>query len=151
MVTKFKPFTRDELEKLIKEALDPMCLYSEDAFMLLLGTCAQESHFGIYRRQIRGPARGIMQMEPPTFAWLKGKYRNRYKELHNVQFKDLEFNDIASIQYARLRYLVVPKPLPKKDDMEGIWSYYKQYYNSYLGSATRKEFMMNWKKYVEEG
>lgn len=50
----------DNIKNLITETLTELGLYSDDARDLLLGTCAQESAFGKYRKQLGGgPALGI--------------------------------------------------------------------------------------------
>lgn len=51
---------------IIRPTLVEMGHYSPAAEALLLGTAAHESHGGRYLSQIRGPARGIYQMEPAT-------------------------------------------------------------------------------------
>ena len=45
-----------------ESTLKAIDLYSDEAVSLMLGTCAQESAFGRYRRQLgNGPALGIYQ------------------------------------------------------------------------------------------
>lgn len=73
-------FDKNQFRSLILRVLtnvDP-ALCSDAAVNLLLGTAAQESEFGKYIRQIRGPALGVFQMEPATFDWLRDKYSLKY-------------------------------------------------------------------------
>lgn len=145
---KYKPLTKEQLSKIIYDATYPLGLYSKAVLNLLLATCAQESHFGTYRRQIHGPAVGIFQIEPATFNWLKGKYREKYPVVEQYQIDDLEFDDQASAMFARLRYYAYYQPLPNADDLEGLWKYYKRVYNTFKGAATKEEFMRNWERFV---
>ena len=58
---------RQLVEDTLKQ-LDPVVKYTQDAAELCLGTIAQESAYGKYRKQIGGgPGLGIVQMEPDTF------------------------------------------------------------------------------------
>lgn len=145
---KYQPFTKAQLAQIIFEALDPLGLYSGAALNLLLGTCAQESHMGTYRRQIRGPAVGIFQMEPTTFYWLKGKYRKRFPSIVPVYSDHLEHDDHAAAIFCRLRYLADPKPLPPANDIAALGAYWKRVYNTYLGKGTVEEFLDNWKRFI---
>ena len=40
------------------------------------------------------------------------------------------------------------KELPSRFNFNDVWLYYKKYYNSYQGSATKEEFEKNYLKYV---
>ena len=139
---------KEHLKELIENALKEYGLYSENAVNLLLGTAAQESKFGFYLRQLGGgPARGIFQMEEPTFDWLKGKYGERYG-LEDVEFKDLVWNLKAAAVFCRLRYLVDSLPLPDLNDIQGMARYWKRVYNTHKGKGTAAEFILNYNKYV---
>jgi len=39
--------------------------------------------------------------------------------------------------------------LPDHNDLEGMWKFYKRFYNSYLGAAIKEQFYANYKKYVK--
>ena len=139
---------KEHLKELIENALKEYDLYSESAVMLLLGTAAQESKFGFYLRQLGGgPARGIFQIEEPTFDWLKGKYAEKYG-LEGVEFGDLIWNLKAAAVFCRLRYLVDSLPLPASTDIPGMARYWKRVYNTHLGAGTAAEFILNYNKYV---
>ena len=146
---KYKPFTTQALSQIIYDALHSLDLYSESALKLLLGTCAQESHFGTYRKQIHGPAVGIFQMEPNTFNWLKDKYKAKFPSINDYEINDLEFNDKAAAIFCRLRYLADPHPLPPADNLNAIATYWKRVYNTYLGSGTVQEFLDNYRRFVD--
>lgn len=122
--------TRGELAAVIKDSLTPLRLYSDRALVLLLGTCAIESAFGRYRRQLgHGPALGIYQMEPSTFRWLRTKYGKRYPAISEYSFADQQSEDDQATVMARLRYLSIPDPLPASDDLEGQATYWRKWYN----------------------
>lgn len=148
----------DSIKNLITETLTELDLYSDDARDLLLGTCAQESAFGKYRKQLGGgPALGIFQMEPNTFNdivnnYLKYKPELRQKVLEVASTNDfraaeLVNNDKLACAMARVHYLRVPKAIPH--GLEEQAAYYKQYYNTPLGAATVDEYIKNYHKYVE--
>lgn len=136
----------NDLRRLIKSVLTDVDLYSENAEELLVFTAATESMLGEYLYQIKGPARGIFQMEPTTE---KDIWENclRYKDsLHNrvsnyCTFADdsLTFNLGYQIVMARIHYLRVPEKLPNKDDVQAMAAYYKKYWNTIKGKANITE------------
>jgi len=139
-------FDKSQFKSLIEEVLKEFSLYSEAAVNLLLGTAAQESQFGTYLKQLgNGPALGIFQMERPTFNWLKNVYEKKYP-IGN--FEELKYNLKQAILLCRLRYKVMPEPLPAHDDLPGMAVYWKKYYNTQLGAGTIEEFKKNYKKFV---
>ena len=132
---------------------------SEASVILVLGTIAKESDFGLYTRQIQGPALGICQTEPDTLAWLVEDVleRPRYgalKALWDVYRSDLspelaiETSWPASIFMCRLRYWVVPAPLPGKNDLEGLAEYWDSEYNINPTAGFPHEWIEKYKKYV---
>lgn len=148
---------KDELRKLISDTLRGIGLYSDHAVELLMGTCAQESHLGKYRRQIGGgPALGIFQMEPATFTDIHMNFLRFKPELLKKVMKaagvtalrasDLVDNDSLAVCMARVHYLRVKEALPA--DLPGWAGYWKRYYNTPLGKGKESEFVENYKKYV---
>jgi hypothetical protein len=143
-------YDKRQFEDLIKRVLRDTDaeLLSDAAINLLLGTAAQESAFGTYLRQIRGPAIGAFQMEPATFDWLRNKYKERYPHLEQCEAQDMEWDMGLAIVMARLRYRVVSAPLPTADDVAALATYWKKYYNTVAGAGTVEEFVENWGRYV---
>lgn len=139
---------KNQFRDLIERVLGEYDLHSEAAVNLLLGTAAQESHFGTYIRQIRGPARGVFQMEPATFEWLQRHYSDKYPDIKERRFEELEWDLRLAIIFARLRYRVVPDPLPRADVIESLAEYWKQYYNTVHGAGTVEEFVKNYNRFV---
>lgn len=145
------------LKALITSVLKELGLHSDNAVNLLMGTAAQESHLGKYRKQIGGgPALGIFQMEPATFNDIVKNYL-RFKPGLTVKIEgvarvcrfhaeDIENNDLLAICMARVHYLRVSEAIPS--DVEGMARYWKRYYNTPLGKGTVEEFIANYKKLV---
>lgn len=145
------------LENLITSVLKELNLHTDNAVNLLMGTAAQESHLGRYRKQLGGgPALGIFQMEPATFDDIVKNYL-RYKpelaariervaRISRFKAEDLENNDLLATCMARVHYLRVREAIPS--DLEGWARYWKRYYNTPLGKGTEEEFIANYKKLV---
>ena len=148
---------KDDFSDLVLNVLSEIGLCSPDSVQLLLGTCAQESAFGKYRRQLGGgPALGIFQMEPATFMDIVENYLNYKPELKEKILKvsgiddlnnpeDLVFNDRLAICMARVHYLRVKEAIPS--DLDGWARYWKKYYNTPKGKGTEYEFVCNYKRY----
>lgn len=148
-----------ELRDLIRSTLTPLGLYSADAEELLVATCAQESHLGVYRQQIGGPALGIYQMEPEDFYDIWKNYLAYHPQLADairalntstvgVIPGELINNDAFATAMARVHYLRAPGTLPAAADLEAIWAYYKAHYNTPAGAATHDQFIANYHRYV---
>lgn len=145
------------LENLITSVLKELNLHSDNAVNLLMGTAAQESHLGRYRKQLGGgPALGIFQMEPATFDDIVKNYL-RYKpelaariervaRISRFKAEDIENNDLLAICMARVHYLRVREAIPS--DLEGWARYWKRYYNTPLGKGTEEDFIANYKRLV---
>ncbi len=151
-------FYKLQFRDLIADTLDEIGLYSEDATNLLLGTAAQESHFGTYLRQLKsGPALGVFQMEPNTYKDIWNRYITYKQDLH-IKIKDaieapltpscddMVWNLKLAIIMARVHYLRVKESLPT--EISGYAKYWKKYYNTYLGAGTEEEFIRNYKEFV---
>lgn len=123
---------------------------------LLLGTAAQESHLGEYLVQIRGPAKGIFQIEPHTHDSVWTNYLAFRPELAErvesfaTDNRDLDL--IGNIPYqvaiARCIYFPVKERIP--DTREGQAGYWKAYYNTRAGKGTVEEYMSNYYRFVDK-
>lgn len=156
--------TSNELRNLIEEVLRQLAtlpsypsINRKEAVELLMGTCAQESHLGKYRKQIGGgPALGIYQMEPATFDDIVENYltfnpslKSKIMEVSGVRglkAGDLVNNDKLSTCMARVHYLRVKEAIPSS--LEGQARYWKKYYNTPLGAGTEEEYKSNYKNLV---
>lgn len=151
-------FNRNQFEDLIIHVLNDLGLHSLSAVNLLLGTAAQESHFGTYLRQINGPALGVFQMEPATESDIWGNFLRYHTDLRRQVVQNtliycpspdaLVWNLAYSIAMARIKYYRSPDPLPSPDDIEGLAAYWKKIYNTPQGRGTEDEFVENYKRYV---
>ncbi len=145
-------FDPRQFRQLTARTLDAEKLYSVEAVELLLGTCAVESRFGTYIRQLGdGPARGPFQIEEATFGWLKAKYKDRVPWIWEREFRALEWDLRLGIVIARLRYLVVPDPLPPAGFVLRMAGYWKDHYNTRAGKGQRSDFVRCYRRYVTEG
>jgi hypothetical protein len=155
-MTTLKPLDPQILRQTIKNTLIPLGLYSDNACELLLATCANESNFGEYREQVGGPAKGIYQQEPEDHDDIWKNYLIYHMDLNakihqlsgSCDANDLINNDIYSTAMARIHYMRAPGTLPANNDIEGIWNYYKQHYNTPQGAATHDEFIAKYNKFV---
>lgn len=148
---------------IIQPALDAIAKHSEDAEELLVATCAQESLGGTYLKQVGGgPAKGIYQMETRTHddLWQTILVRDQslaFKIMKGLNTAtkpnaDLMIRDMFyATQMARVFYMRIAHPLPKADDIDSIWEYYKQFWNTNAGAATKGDFVLNYNRFLKRG
>lgn len=133
-------------EFIIKPALCDLMLYSDVAMELMVFTCANESDGGKYIKQIKGPALGIYQMEPETYNDLWANYLNNKPSLMLILNNTFDCNRMPSedrliydlrfaTAMARIHYARIQYPLPSVFCIDGIWNYYKKFYNTPAGKA----------------
>jgi len=148
---------KKQIKNIIKEILESIDLYSEDALNLVYNTGLVESNYK-YLKQVKGPARGLWQCEPWVAVDICKNYL-KYREslmkkvaktcklewYYFLEPKEKDWEDIltnnitAQICMCRLHYRRVPKPLPK-NLMEQA-SQWKKYYNSSKGKGTVEKFI----------
>ena len=147
------------MRKLVEQTLVELGLHTPDSANLILGTIAQESAYGKYRKQLgSGPALGICQMEPATFNDIVSNFLRYKTELaakikqvaHISEFNtnDLYLNDRLSICMCRAHYLRCKEAIP--NSIEGYAKLWKLRYNTPKGKGTEKEFIENYKRYVTD-
>lgn len=146
-------FNKAQFKDLVERVLaatDPD-LASPAAVQLVLGTAAQESHGGSFLRQLHGgPAVGAFQMEPRTFDWLQTKYGEQYPYIQGHKADDMETDLRLAIIMCRLRYRVIVLPLPAANDLAGMAAYWDKWYNANPMKGTVDEFMLNYRRFVDE-
>lgn len=155
----------NELQHKIDKTLTPVSVgkylpgCNSTAFVdLAMMIAAHESCFGKYRKQIKGPARGIFQMESPAWSDCEEYARKNKPALYhymNGRFglyrshDMLAENDAYAIVIARIYFWKRPEKLPSKlDDMA---QYAKDVWNTELGKATPEMYLnayMDWKEGV---
>lgn len=154
-------FNLIQIKDLIVRVTTAQELCSEVSTNLILGTCAKESDFGIYLRQLdNGPALGVFQMEPATERdiWKNYLYLGRSKRretIYNISGirsyinnEAMEWNIAYGICMCRLHYRRIAEPFPAADDVVALGWYWKNYYNSLQGKGTVKQFIKAYEKYV---
>jgi hypothetical protein len=135
---------------------------SPDAISLVIRTCVYESDLFHLRQVGTGPARGFAQIELGEMGatdilrrYLARKDKAELREkVHSLIGFDpvalsednymldmqLQGNIILGIVCCRLKYGMIPKPLPSKDDRGAQGRYYKKYYNSKKGKGSAEDF-----------
>lgn len=61
---------------------------------------------------------------------------------------EMVYNFRYATLMARLNYWLKPGSLPQYDDINGIWSYYKSFWNTEKGSATKDDFLKNYYEFI---
>jgi hypothetical protein len=147
-------FNKEQFRELIEEVLREADLYSASAVELLMLTCATESNFGTYIKQVRGPALGVFQMEPNTekdiwkhYLEYRDATEATVKRYDTVAEDDLAWNLGYMIIMARVHYLRVKEPLPPADDLNALAYYWKKYYNTFRGKGTVKKAVNKYKEF----
>jgi hypothetical protein len=117
---------------------------------LMICTAAQETKLGtLMDKSDYRYGTGIMQIDPIGITdilrrgnkWIEFCKRKYDIHFDKLQHRELETSALLCVIASRIRYKVVPQPIP--NTTEGLWEYYKRYYNSYLGAATKEEYMKN--------
>lgn len=145
---------------IIKPALSDLVMLSDNAIELMMFTCAVESLGGTYLKQLTGPALGIYQMEPATYNDIWQNYiANNSKLLlvllsnfgcHNMSSEDRLVYDLRfATAMTRIHYARVPQALPLKDDIEAMWDYYKEHYNSSRGAAEKAQSIQKYYTFIK--
>ena len=144
-------FNASQFRDTIKRCLAPydLRMASPSGIELICLTCAVESDFGTYFRQIGGgPGRGCMSLEPPTCQDVVGRViLPKYPDFPHIKSADLETDIKASIIIARFKYWPFPQPLPKAHDIPALARYWKKYYNTSAGKGTVEKAVEKYERY----
>ncbi len=141
-------------EHIIRPALEAIDLYSEAAAELLLGTAIQESRLTYLKQLGGGPALGLFQMEPATFADIHANFLAYRAELSDKLLRICDIRKpefmIHNLHYAaamcRIHYYRDSQALPEVGDLPAQAAYWKRVYNTPLGAGTEQEYIDNWNK-----
>ena len=127
-------------EEVIKPTLMALSAFNpklgaDPAVELLMGTAATESDMGYNLVREGGPALGIYQIESATHEDIK-RYLNRPDNANLLAIvrgmaPDMSDGDLVGNLYyataiARIKYWMIPEPLPENPDQHAI--YWKSYY-----------------------
>jgi hypothetical protein len=147
-------------EYIIRPTLKKISLWSKEAEELLLGTAAVESRLGYWIDQTvvgPGPAYGIFQMERPTHDDVVNNFLAvKMPQLSTTILKItgtpahshtwLHGNLYYATAMARIMYLRFKDPIP--DTLHGQAEYWKQHWNTRLGSGTIDGYLSAYNNYV---
>jgi len=144
---------------IVEPVLSQLRVYSKGAEELLVFTCAAESLGGTLLQQVKGPALGIFQMEPNTYTDIWVNYirnRNQMATLMALHFGCAKIPEVERLIYdlhfatamARIHYLRMPGKLPEPKDVDGIWDYYKKYYNTEKGKAKKEDSIKKYQDFI---
>lgn len=152
-----------QFRELVDTALHAIGYHSPEAVELLMLTAAQESGLGTYLRQIKGPARGVFQIEPATHKDLWDRVLKARPELarricqlcfgseDRPPWLTLETalwgNLIYGVCMARVFYLSKPGAIPKTT--QGQAEYWKKHYNTYLGKGTAEQAVASYNRFCK--
>ena len=125
------------------------------AEQLMLGTAISESNLEDLEQIGGGPASSMFQIEPTTFDDVYHRYLETQnpdllslvndfcfagmKDLHVI--KELTGNQHFACAIARVKYWMVPAPLPAAGDIKGMGQYWKLHYNTPLGKGKARDFV----------
>lgn len=150
-VTQFRTYV-------VKPVLEYLDMYSPAMENLIVGTALQESRLTYLRQLGNGPAIGVYQMEPATFAdhfnnylvyhqGLKTKLTGLRTGLYDNDAAELAGNLYFATAMAAIHYKRRLKDaiLPAATDIAGLAKIYKKFYNTPLGKATEEQFIQNYK------
>lgn len=144
---------------IVEPVLSKLRVYSKSAEELLVFTCAAESLGGTLLQQVKGPALGIYQMEPNTYSDIWVNYirnRNQLATLMALHFGCSRVPEVERLIYdlhfatamSRIHYLRMPGKLPDAKDTDGIWDYYKKYYNTEKGKAKKEDSIKKYQDFI---
>lgn len=115
----------------------------EPARLLLLETAAAETDLGNAIDTSWFVGVGLMQFDKIGFEDVQDRTSERNKsevmqhfgiDVDRATLFDLRWSPLASVVFARLKYKLIPDPIP--ETLEGRAAYWKRYYNSTAGRGT---------------
>ncbi len=134
----------------IRPVVRRLGLWTPAAERLLLGTALTESGLR-HLHQVRGPARGLYQIEPATLRDLTANWLPRHPKLaeglrlftvpHGALDDQLIWNLAYASAVARLIYYRRPEPLPRADDLPALAEYWKAHFNTAAGKGAPADFI----------
>lgn len=139
---------------IVRPALEAVGLHSPAAENLVMGTAAQESRLNYVHQLGSGPAKGLWQVEPATYAdYLR--YLSTRPTLRRLILKQVGYLTLPPVErvvsdlslaaiMCRIHYRRVSAPLPDANDVDGMARYWKKYYNTHLGAGTVEQFVRNY-------
>lgn len=143
----------------IRPTLEFIGWCSPAAERLVLGTGITESRLRYLKQLGSGPALGLFQLEPATFADLNTNFiaynpaRDRIEKLRDDRQTTKAEEVIYNLSYAtamcRAQYRRRPEPLPDAEDALGMANYWKRWYNTHLGGGNPSEARIHFQYAIE--
>jgi len=126
---------------ILTPVLSKLQVYSKQAEELLVFTCAAESSGGTFLLGNKNGTMGIYNLDAAkhTDIWINFiRDKNKLSTLLAMHFDCNRIPEperlIHDLFYAtamtQISYLRSEEKLPEIDDVDGLWSYYKKYYNT---------------------
>ena len=126
---------------------------------LLLGTGIMESRLDALKQRGGGPALSVFQIEPTTHDDTYNRYL-RTKPVLLGQVNDLLLpaftpleqlagNPFFACAIARMKFWMVPEPMPPAGDIQALGHYWKRHYNTAEGAGNEAMFVDLYLKYVK--
>ena len=109
--------------------------------------CRHESHFGTYPDSSKKYGEGLSQFDKISFddvvARTKDKHIKTVLKYYGFNIKEMDYEELRhnlslQIVMTRLKLKLIPDVFPVDDD--GQWEYYKKYWNTESGKATREKW-----------
>jgi hypothetical protein len=137
---------------ILEPSLKAMKMYSLDAMYLMMRTALVESRLTHIKQLPAGPALGFMQIEPATYAdivrYLNGREGIRELILEYCGYSllpsrpdPLIHNLAFNAMIARVKYWMVPAPIPNYKDIQGQGEYYLEIFATYGSKSTVDDFL----------
>ena len=125
---------------------------------LMMGTALVESNLTALAQRGGGPALSEFQIEPSTFDDIYERYL-RARPTLLIQIQDLRIsaftpteqlagNPFFACGIARMKYWMVPEPLPPAGDFEALGHYWKRYYNTAEGAGKAAHWADLYRKHM---
>lgn len=148
------------LESVVRPVLHQLDKWSPAAEKLLIMTACHESGGFLHRTQVGGPAVSYFQIEPASFSDVWDRYLARRSDRFEkvVQFlpdnmeplQALKEDDKFACAIARMKYAMIPEPLPHVTDNLGLALYCKTHWNTELGKATPEKYLDDFLRYAPD-
>lgn len=138
---------------ILQPALKALDMFSISAMHLMLCTALVESNLKHLKQLPNGPALGLLQMEPETYFDVK-RYLYTREDILNKVLKHCQYsfmprtdalvsNLAFSAMMSRIKYWMIPEPLPHYTDSCALANYYELYYNGNPDVDKTEEFLMH--------
>ncbi len=126
------------------------------AIPLIIGTMCAETQLGTLKDPTEfSVGSGIAQFDKIGYVDVLKRTSKTNKEIireefaidiDKVTYSMLEYNPLLSIIFCRLKYRLIPEPIPKT--LEAQAQYWKTYYNTSAGKGTVDHYIKLYKKHA---